>query len=109
MTEALLYQRCAACGHVQGLPRPFCAGCGRPAPARLRSAGLGRVRAVTTLHRAPTPEWQARVPYTVALVMLDEGFTRMAQVGAQTRIGDRMRAAPGGDTPLLRFVMETPA
>jgi hypothetical protein len=33
----------------------------------------------------------------------------MAQVGAQTRIGDRMRAAPGGDTPLLRFVMETPA
>lgn len=109
MTDAIPYQHCGACGHVQGFHRPFCAGCGAASPETKASAGRGAVRAVTTLHRAPTPEWQAEVPYTIALIDLDEGFTLMAQIDAAARIGDRVRALPAGEPPLTRFTTETPA
>lgn len=87
----LRYQRCTQCGRAQFHARPFCAPCGGAAPAWEVSRGLGTVYALTTVHRAPTPEFAALVPYDILLVDLDEGFRMMAQGKPGLAIGDRVR------------------
>ena len=90
----LRYQCCSACGRAQFPPRPFCAGCGA-APRWEVSAGRGTVYTLTTVARAPTPEFAALAPYDIVLIDLDEGFRMMAHaepglaIGARVRIGFR--------------------
>lgn len=101
----LAYQRCGACGRAQAFPRPFCAGCGAAAPAWATAQGQGLVVAHSLLHRAPTPEWHARLPYAVALVALDEGPRVMGQAPAALAIGTRVALSffEQGGRRLLRF------
>jgi len=105
----LSYQRCAACGRVQFYPRVLCAACGGRALDWERSAGLGRVHAVTVVYRAPSPAFRADVPYAIALVDLDEGFRMMANVVGcdpeTVAIGDRVRLRfeARGDIALPQF------
>jgi len=86
----LRYQRCSGCGRVQFHPRPFCAGCGGE-PRWEVSAGRGTVYSLTTVARAPTPEFAALAPYDIALVDLDEGFRMMAHAEPGLAIGSRVR------------------
>jgi len=86
----LRYQRCPACGGVQFYPRPFCARCGGE-PRWEISAGRGTIYSVTTVARAPTPEFAALAPYDIALVELDEGFRMMAHAAHGLTIGSRVR------------------
>lgn len=93
----LRYQACGRCGHVQLIPRSTCVECFAADLHWKRASGEGRVLSHTTVHRAPTRAWQAKAPYVIALVALDEGFRLMVNVkdeaplviGQQVRIGFR--------------------
>ena len=69
----LVVQLCEKCGAFQHYPRALCSHCGA-GPKSLSfvdSAGVGTLLSYTVVHRSPHP--QLDVPYTVALVALDEG------------------------------------
>jgi uncharacterized OB-fold protein len=88
----LRYQACTACGAAQTLARFACRRCGDERLEWRASAGHGTVYAVTVVARAPSEEWRAIAPYTLALVDLDEGARLMAQAEPGIAIGDRVAA-----------------
>lgn len=112
---ALTFQRCAACGHVQFPPRPFCTECRAAGPGTERSAGLGTIHSFTIVHRAPTAAFKADTPYVLALVDFDEGFRLMVNLRgcppSEARIGLRVCVlfeplAGGGALPQVRLLVE---
>jgi uncharacterized OB-fold protein len=84
----ILYQHCAACGHVQYFRKTFCENCGAPEPAVKQAGGKGRVYATSLVMRAATPETRAHVPYNIVLVDAEEGFRMMAHGDRDLAIGD---------------------
>ncbi|MCX7275108.1 MAG: OB-fold domain-containing protein [Burkholderiales bacterium] len=99
------YQRCAHCGAVQRLARHACTTCGATTLEWFDAQGGGQVFALTEIRRAPTDAFKALVPYTLALVDLDEGARVMGHAEAGLAIGDRVQAgvfALDGQ-PLIRF------
>lgn len=91
--EAITYQTCAACGHVQYFHRAFCAVCGTAGPREARASGKGRVYATSLVCRAATPETRAHVPYNILLVDCAEGFRMMAHGETDLAIGDAVTAS----------------
>jgi len=91
----LMYQLCGACGHRQTFARPFCVACHTPDP-EWRDADSGTVVACTIMHRAPTAEWKARLPYAIALIDLADGPRIMALADPALCTGDRVALKPGG-------------
>ena len=89
---AILYQRCADCGRVWYLRRPFCPGCGGERVRAERASGRGTVYAATLVARAPTPELRALAPYRILLVDAEEGFRMMAHGALDPAIGDAVAA-----------------
>jgi uncharacterized OB-fold protein len=101
----LRYQRCASCGAAQTLTRYSCGRCqGREFDWRV-SRGRGTVYAVTVVARAPSDEFRALAPYTLALVDLDEGFRLLGHAVSGIAIGDRVVADYfiHGERTLVRF------
>jgi uncharacterized OB-fold protein len=102
----LLYQHCGACGRTQFPPRRHCAHCQAGEPQWRQSAGRGAVHTFTVVHRAPTAAFKDEVPYTIALVDLDEGFRMMMNMlgcpPAEVEIGARVRVVfrPHGEAML---------
>lgn len=90
--DAIVYQRCTACGNVQYFHRAFCAACGATGPQELRASGKGRVYAASLVCRAATPEARAHVPYNILLVDCAEGFRMMAHGDKDLAIGDEVAA-----------------
>ena len=90
--EAIVYQACAACGHLQYFRRRFCCRCGAPDPAERRASGEGTVYATSLVCRAATPETRAHIPYNILLVDAAEGFRMMAHGDNGLAIGDRVIA-----------------
>lgn len=101
----LVYQVCPHCGGAQAFPRAFCASCGSHAVEWRESAGRGTVAAVTTLYRAPTPDYRERVPYSIALIDLNEGPRVMGHAAPGLGIGDAvaMRIETHGERSLAMF------
>jgi uncharacterized OB-fold protein len=99
------YQRCAHCGAVQSLARHACTACGATALDWFDAQGGGQVFALTDIRRAPTDAFKALVPYTLALVDLDEGARVMGHAEAGLTIGDRVQAGVFvlDGQPLIRF------
>jgi uncharacterized OB-fold protein len=91
-TEAIVYQCCAACGHLQYFRRRFCCVCGTPDPAEIRASGQGTVYATSLVCRAATPETRAEIPYNIVLVDTSEGFRMMAHGDIDLAIGDKVTA-----------------
>ncbi len=91
----LLYQHCSACGRTQFPPRRHCAHCQAGEPQWRRATGKGAVHSFTVVHRAPTAAFKDEVPYTIALIDLDEGFRMMMNVldcpPEEVEIGSRVR------------------
>ena len=93
----LRYLRCTDCGKVQLIPRSLCSVCHSAQLDWMMSEGTGVVLSHTTVHRAPTEAFRAKVPYVIAIVDMDEGFRLMTnvkplirdriQVGSKVRIG----------------------
>jgi len=101
----LRYQRCADCDAPQTLARYACRQCGGTRLVWRTAAGLGTVYAVTVVARAPSEEFRALAPYTLAIVELDEGPRLMGHAAPGVAIGDRVHAGYftfGGHT-LVRF------
>ena len=75
----LLVQLCRSCGKHQFYPRLACAKCFGEVDW-VEASGMGRVYSFTVVHRAPSEALQARVPYVVALIDLDEGVRMMSML-----------------------------
>ncbi|MDR3534210.1 MAG: OB-fold domain-containing protein [Rhodopila sp.] len=84
----LAYEACIACGRNWYFQRGFCPRCGSTSVEMRASGCQGTVHAITTVARAPSPEWQARAPYGIALIDLDEGVRVMTHAEPDMAIGD---------------------
>ena len=69
----LALQRCDECGKLRFIPSERCPQCGSPNANWTAVQGTGEVYTYTIVHRAPTPAYQADVPYAIVHVTLDEG------------------------------------
>lgn len=78
----LLIQRCSECGTHQFYPRIFCTSCSSRAVEWVRASGHGKVLTWTVVHRAVSEAYAADVPYTIALVELQEGPVMMSKVSS---------------------------
>jgi uncharacterized OB-fold protein len=90
--QAITFQSCTSCDHVQYFHRDFCAACGSSGPREQRASGKGRVYATSLVCRAATPETRAHVPYNILLVDCAEGFRMMAHGESDLAIGDEVDA-----------------
>lgn len=69
----LMFQKCAACGHVRWPASIICPVCNSFEYGWLQSEGKGHVYSYVVFHRAFHPAVEARLPYVVASVQLLEG------------------------------------
>ena len=69
----LRLQRCRACGRLRHPPRPMCARCNALEYDWARSSGRGTLFTFSIVHGPTLPVFQARAPYNVAVIELDEG------------------------------------
>jgi uncharacterized OB-fold protein len=69
----LVFQTCESCGARQWYFRTVCVECTGTDLATTRASGRGVVHSFTTLYRAGHPSRSGDVPYTIALIDLDEG------------------------------------
>jgi uncharacterized OB-fold protein len=75
----LVGEVCESCGHRIFPPRDICPDCEAPAKTPYTFSGLGEVYSYSTVYQAPNG-YQEHVPYTVALVQLEEGPLVTAQL-----------------------------
>ena len=57
----------------------------------LVSAGRGTLYSRAEIIRSPSPEFETLVPYTMALIDLDEGVRMMGHAAPDLAIGDRVK------------------
>ena len=75
----LVGEECEKCGVRIFPPRDVCPGCEAPAQAPFLFSGRGEIYSYSTVYQAPQG-FEEFVPYTVALVRLDEGAMVSAQL-----------------------------
>lgn len=89
--------RCADCGKFHFYPRTLCPHCGSVKLEWQRCSGRGEVYSYTVVHRAPSPAFDAEVPYVVAVIALEEGPHLMSSVINMTpdavRIGQKVQVS----------------
>ncbi|MPM39418.1 hypothetical protein SDC9_86051 [bioreactor metagenome] len=101
-------QQCPQCGKHVFTPRELCPHCGASPLRWVRASGLGTVRALSVVSRAPSDDFRALAPYTLVIVELDEGPRLMGHADAAVQMGQRVRAGyfeHQGRT-LLRFAAQ---
>jgi uncharacterized OB-fold protein len=94
----LLLQRCVDCDTLRFFPRYLCTACGSERAEWTEVSGRGTVHSFTIVHRAAFPEFQARTPYVVALIDLDEGPRMMTNI-----VGDDALSVAIGDAVTVAF------
>jgi uncharacterized protein len=96
----LLLTNCADCGRYSFYPRARCPYCLSAATRLVPASGRGTIHAFTVVHRAPTREFSDDVPYTLAMVELEEGPRMLARVlpGSELRV-DQAVAVKFVETP----------
>lgn len=105
----LTFQRCDSCGHAWLPARSECPRCLRPTWRREPALGGATLVSWVVYHHCYDPAFADRVPYTVAVVQLDEGPRMITNiVGAdpgQLRIDQRLRLRieHEGDLAVPRF------
>jgi uncharacterized protein len=92
--HVLRLPRCVNCRQVHAYPRPICPHCGHDGFDWAEMSGVGQVFSFTIVRRAPSPAFEALVPYVVAIVALSEGPHLMANIVDcdvdDVAIGDRV-------------------
>jgi uncharacterized OB-fold protein len=76
----LLLPRCKACGRFWFPPSRRCVHCLSADFAWAESRGAGRIYSFVVFHRVYHPAFEQDVPYTVAIVELDEGPRLIANI-----------------------------
>lgn len=104
----LLFQRCIACRHPWLPVRSECQRCLSPEWTWEEAVGRGRVVSWVVFHRAYHPEFEARLPYNVAVVELEEGPRLITNLvgdlgGLEGDVPVRLRIEREGDVALTRF------
>jgi uncharacterized protein len=106
--------RCDACEKFHFYPRAACPHCGSTQLTWRRVSGRGEVYSFTVVHRAPSKGFESLVPYTVAVVALEEGphlMTRLIDAAPDAvHIGLRVTVAfekQDDETTLLVFRPDT--
>jgi uncharacterized OB-fold protein len=91
----VVLQRCPACGAVRFPPMPTCPRCAAEGGSPVESPATGVVYSFVRVHRAFSAEHAADVPYTVAVVELDEGCRMLGRIagGRPAGVGDRVGPA----------------
>jgi uncharacterized protein len=74
-------QQCGECSQWTFPARVLCPRCWSMDLTWAPASGRAALYSYTTVYRAPAPEFAADVPYTVALVELEEGPRMMARLG----------------------------
>ncbi len=90
--KVIVYQHCEGCGNSWYFWRSFCPSCGASEPEAREASGRGQVYAVSMVHRAPSDDLRAYVPYLIVMIDTDEGFRVMAHGESSLLIGDRVQA-----------------
>jgi uncharacterized OB-fold protein len=107
--ERFLLHRCAACGR-HDWPATCCVDHGLAHMQWVEVPGAGVVDTFTIFHRAYIKELASEVPYTVAVVRLDEGpyfHTRLVGVAPESvRSGMRVKVQRGSDDAFPLFVLQ---
>jgi uncharacterized OB-fold protein len=94
----IMASRCRACGHTSFPPRADCERCLAPEFEFVEISGRCRLYTYTCIHAAPSG-FEAYVPYTIAVVDLEEGGRALAWIGrsldrAELKIGMELRLVP---------------
>ena len=76
----LVFQRCAACGKFRHYPRPVCPACLSRDHTWERSTGCGTVWTWTIVRGPTLPAFEAKLPYNVVDVLMDEGVHFVSEV-----------------------------
>ena len=76
----LTIQRCRDCGEYQFFPQSYCRKCLSENIDWIEASGKGEVYSYTIVHRPPSLTFEEDVPYTVALVELNEGVRLMSNI-----------------------------
>ena len=109
----LSFQRCTACGHGWLPAREQCPQCLGDAWTREDAAGSARLISWVVYRTAFHPAFESRLPYTVAVIELDEGPRLISNVlgdAAALRIEQRLSLVIEDEsgTALPRFRVATP-
>jgi uncharacterized OB-fold protein len=73
LKHELRFERCNNCGYVRWPPSYLCPWCHSTETNCMISKGIGRIYTFAVYHTAFHPGFAADLPYTVAVVVLDEG------------------------------------
>lgn len=76
----LTYGYCTSCSEPHFYPRTVCPHCHSDQVESRVSAGRGSIYTFTTQYRAGNPAFEDKVPYTIVMVDLDEGYRMMADL-----------------------------
>ena len=76
----LRFQRCSACGTFRHYPRPMCPRCLSREYDWERSTGRGRVYTWTIVRGPTLPAFEAKLPYNVVDVLMEEGVHFISEV-----------------------------
>jgi len=92
----LRFQRCSGCGAFRHYPRPTCPSCLSREFSWELSSGRGVVHTWTIVRGPTLPAFEAKLPYNVVDVLLDEGVHFVSEVldvaPEEIRAGMRVRA-----------------
>jgi uncharacterized OB-fold protein len=96
LSGELRLQRCGACGHIRYPVSTICPECWSADYAWTAMSGRGTVQSYIVFARAYHEAWAGQVPYTVALIELDEGPVLISNVvgvePAAVRVGQPVAA-----------------
>lgn len=76
----LLLQKCKDCGNYRFYPRPLCPNCLSSSTDWVKASGKGKVHTFSVVYRAPSEPFKGDVPYTIALIDLEEGVRMMSNI-----------------------------
>jgi len=88
-------QTCRSCSKINWFPRFLCFACGSDSFEWVKASGKATLETYSIVYRPMNEAWVGEVPYTLALVWLDEGIrmvTRLVHPPEETpEIGGRLR------------------
>lgn len=108
----LVIQTCSDCSRPNMYPKRFCPHCLSESLEWCASPGTGEIYAVTAQLAGPPTGFADRLPYVIAIILLDEGVQMMSNIvgdGAiDAKIGDRVAVdfEEAGDVVLPVFRLE---
>jgi uncharacterized OB-fold protein len=103
----LVVQACTKCGYLRWPPGPLCNECLSPDTEWKAVSPTGTLWSYAVYHRAMNPKFKDQIPYTVALVELDDGprmYGRLVANAAKVEPGMPVRAVFQEVEPGVTFV-----